>query len=77
MSAHRIHRDSTSSADGSRLTSRSIVRSFWCFGSGCSDPVAGASEIDRYQQSDMGLSDAEIKDISIGWRANMDAVHKA
>eukprot|EP01048_Picozoa_sp_COSAG05_P012010 COSAG05_NODE_1174_length_5617_cov_33.367162_2_plen_384_part_00 len=54
-----------------------FIDDFWCYGSSCTDPVAGASEIDKYQQVDMGLSDAEIKDISIGWRANMEAVHKA
>ena len=35
------------------------------------------SEIDRHSQIDMGLADAEIKAISLGWRKNMDAVRQA
>ena len=51
--------------------------SYWCYGPGCHDPVPGASEIDKNQQADMGLTDAEIEAIAVAWRANMDAVHKA
>ena len=39
--------------------------------------MAGASEIDKFQQSDMGLTGDEIQDIAVAWRANMDAVHIA
>lgn len=53
-----------------------FIDDYWCYGEDCHDPVAGASEIDKHQQADMGLSDDEIKAISIAWRANMDAVHK-
>lgn len=53
------------------------ARSYWCYGSDCHDPVPGASEIDKYQQSDMGLSDDDIQHIAVAWRASMDAVHKA
>jgi hypothetical protein len=56
---------------------RATTLSYWCYGPGCHDPVPGASEIDKNQQADMGLTDAEIEAIAVAWRANMDAVHKA
>lgn len=54
-----------------------FIDDYWCYGEDCHDPVQGASEIDKHQQADMGLSNEQIKAISIAWRANMDAVHKA
>ena len=43
----------------------------------CSDPVQGASEIDLHQQADMGLSDEDIRDITLGWERAMAAVQRA
>jgi len=43
----------------------------------CTDPVQGASEVDAYQQADMGLSDEDIKDLAIAWDENMEAIQKA
>ena len=40
----------------------------------CHDPVQGATEIDSHQQKDMGLSDDEIKDITLAWNITMGAV---
>lgn len=57
-----------------------FIDDFWCYGSKpgeCTDPVQGGSEIDRHQQVDMGLSDEDIREISLGWRRNMDAVQRA
>ena len=43
----------------------------------CTDPVQGATEIDKHQQADMGLSDADIKDLTIAWSKTMGAVQEA
>ena len=34
----------------------------------------GASEINKFQQTDMGLSDADVKAITLGWQQTMGAV---
>ena len=55
---------------------------FWCSSQlngshACSDPVQGPTEIDAHSQVDMGLSDADIADITRGWLATMTAVQEA
>lgn len=40
----------------------------------CNDPVQGATEIDTNQQVDMGLSDEDIRDITLAWNETMSAV---
>ena len=43
----------------------------------CTDPVQGATEVDAGQQKDMGLSDEDIKDITVAWMENMGAIQQA
>ena len=43
----------------------------------CRDPVQGPSEIDSHSQADMGLSDADVREITLGWEATMAAVQNA
>jgi hypothetical protein len=56
------------------------VDDFWCSDilqpGACHDPVQGATEIDKNQQIDMGLSDADIKDLTLAWAETMGAVQK-
>ena len=40
----------------------------------CGDPVQGATEIDKHQQADMGLSDEDIKALTIAWNETMAQV---
>lgn len=66
-----------------------FIDDFWCSdllcresnntiaGCPCKDPVQGPTEIDRYAQTDMGLSDEDIREITIGWNATMTAVQRA
>lgn len=62
---------------------------FWCsdllcrdsnnaiLGCPCNDPVQGPTEIDRYSQMDMGLSDQDIADLTIQWNITMGHVQRA
>lgn len=53
---------------------------FWCsdiLTPGCNDPVQGATEIDANQQIDMGLSDDDIKDLTLAWQETMGLVQQA
>ena len=55
---------------------------YWCFNDDpakptCHDPVQGASEINADQQRDMGLSNADIKQLALAWRATTNAVQQA
>jgi hypothetical protein len=62
---------------------------FWCsdllcansnnaiLGCPCNDPVQGPTEIDANSQSDMGLSDADIADITLEWNETMGRVQRA
>ena len=54
-----------------------FIDDYWCSNlltPGCNDPVQGATEIDRYQQLDMGLTDADIKDLTTAWATTMGQV---
>jgi len=67
---------------GSPFIDGYFIDDFWCSdlinGTGsCTDPVQGPSEIDKWSQFDMGLSDKDIAEITIGWLANMEVVQKA
>ena len=67
---------------GSGVVDGFFIDDFWCSsninGSGaCTDPVQGATEIDPHQQVDMGLSDGDIADLTMGWLATMTAVQRA
>jgi len=56
-----------------------FIDDFWCSdilnqerGYGpCNDPVQGPTEVDRFSQEDMGLSDDDIKNLTLGWEDNM------
>ena len=56
-----------------------FIDDFWCSdllnkerGDGpCNDPVQGPTEVDRYSQIDMNLSDQDIKDLTLAWEDNM------
>ena len=62
---------------------------FWCsdllcrnsnnviLGCPCNDPVQGPTEVDRYSQMDMGLSDQDIADLTIQWNITMGNVQRA
>ena len=53
---------------------------FWCSNisdGGCTDPTQGPSEINKYSQQDMGLSDVDILDITEAFHATMTAVQTA
>mmetsp|Transcript_27998 Transcript_27998/g.39437 ORF Transcript_27998/g.39437 Transcript_27998/m.39437 type:complete len:462 (+) Transcript_27998:102-1487(+) len=43
----------------------------------CDDPVQGPTEIDSHSQNDMGLTDQDIYDITVGWNQTMSAVQQA
>jgi hypothetical protein len=40
----------------------------------CTDPVQGPTEVDRFSQLDMGLSDVDVAAITKGWNETMGAV---
>lgn len=42
----------------------------------CNDPVQGATEVDKLQQQDMGLSDEDIRDITLAWNETMGAIER-
>lgn len=61
---------------------------FWCSdllceqdpsiaGCPCNDPVQGPTEVDRYAQDDMELSDRDIYDITLAWNETMKTVEEA
>lgn len=43
----------------------------------CVDPVQGPTEVDKNSQIDMGLSDVDIRDITLAWNETMSAVEDA
>jgi len=42
----------------------------------CGDPVQGPTEINKYNQVDMGLSDDDVKEITMAWNVTMAAVQQ-
>jgi hypothetical protein len=59
-----------------------FIDDFWCSntinGSGaCTDPVQGPTEIDANNQVDMGLSDADVADLTKGWLETFTAAQAA
>jgi hypothetical protein len=66
-----------------------FVDDFWCSnliceesnntiaGCPCSDPVQGPTEMDKNFQADTGLSDEDIRDITIAWNDTMGLVQEA
>lgn len=65
-----------------------FVDDYWCSntlcaksndtiaGCPCNDPVQGPTEIDRNAQQDMGLSDADIAELTMEWNATMTAFQR-
>ena len=69
-------------ADGGGLIAGMFLDDFWCSsllnGTGaCTDPVQGPTEIDRHSQADMGLSDEDVRDITLGWLDTMTRAQAA
>lgn len=62
---------------GSRAARGILVDQILLHSHSCSDPVQGPSEINRYSQVDMGLSDEDIKEITLGWLETMTAAQEA
>ena len=67
---------------GSGVISGFFLDDFWCAnlvnGTGaCTDPVQGPTEIDAHSQADMGLTDADVADITRGWLAGFTAAQAA
>ena len=65
---------------GSGVISGFFIDDFWCsdqLNLSCTDPVQGATEIDRFQQSDMGLSDKDVTDLTSGWLETMTQAQSA
>lgn len=57
-----------------------FIDDFWCsdiISGRCTDPVQGATEINPFQQMDMGLTDDDIKQLTLAWSKTMGAVQKA
>ena len=61
---------------GSPAVKGFFIDDFWCsdllckqLGCSCGDPRQGPSEIVNTSQADMGLNDADIKDLTLGWCA--------
>jgi hypothetical protein len=52
-----------------------FIDDFWCSdmlqNTSCNDPVQGPTEIDSHSQLDMGLSDDDIRDLTLAWRQTM------
>uniref|UniRef100_A0A7S3LLT8 Uncharacterized protein n=2 Tax=Aplanochytrium stocchinoi TaxID=215587 RepID=A0A7S3LLT8_9STRA len=65
-----------------------FIDDYWCSdlicktnshiqGCPCHDPVQGPTEIDKNSQLDMGLSDEDIRDITLAWNETMGQVQRA
>ena len=59
-----------------------FIDDFWCSNllnapHTCSDPVQGPTEVDPHSQVDMGLSDDDIKDLTLAWRETMRQAQEA
>lgn len=65
-----------------------FIDDYWCSnllcqedpsirGCPCGDPVQGPTEIDRNSQADMGLSDEDVRDITLAWNETMGAVQQS
>jgi len=42
----------------------------------CRNPAQGPSEVDKFNQEDMGLSDEDVLDITKAWNSNMEAIER-
>jgi len=73
---------------GSPSVDGMFIDDYWCSneicamnpdvaGCPCGDPVQGPTEVDRYNQEDMGLTDQDVMDLTIAWNETMGAVQKA
>lgn len=59
-----------------------FIDDFWCSSKlngthACTDPVQGPTEVDAHSQEDMGLSDDDVYDITLGWLTTMTAAQQA
>jgi len=68
-------------AVGSPYIDGLFIDDFWCSkiingSKSCTDPVQGPSEVDKFNQVDMGLSDQDVAAITKGWLYNMEIVQQ-
>lgn len=74
--------------DGGGTIDGVFIDDFWCSnllceadpsiaGCPCNDPVQGPTETNPYAQVDMGLSDADIRDLTLAWNETMTVVERA
>jgi hypothetical protein len=79
---------STSTSTATKIVDGLFLDDYWCSdvlcqedpqiaGCPCGDPVQGPTEIDRSSQFDMGLTDEDIRDITLEWNTTMTAIHQA
>lgn len=65
-----------------------FIDDYWCSdvqckaepgtpGCPCGDPVQGPTEVDKYNQVDMGLSDDDVRDLTLAWSTTMGMVQSA
>jgi hypothetical protein len=82
------HHILSSTALGSADVDGMFIDDYWCSnllctedpsiaGCPCNDPAQGPTEINAHSQIDMGLTDQDIKDITLGWNQTMGAVQQA
>lgn len=73
---------------GSPAVDGMFIDDYWCSdllcnqnpsiaGCPCGDPVQGPTEINKYSQQDMSLSDQDIMELTLGWNTTMGAVQHA
>jgi hypothetical protein len=43
----------------------------------CDDPAQGPTEADRHTQDDMGLTDEDVRELTLGWNNTMTAIQQA
>lgn len=74
--------------DGGGVVEGLFIDDFWCSdllcaedptiaGCPCNDPTQGPTEIDPHAAADMGLSDTDIRDLTLAWNETMTAVERA
>eukprot|EP00471_Norrisiella_sphaerica_P000396 CAMPEP_0184488090 /NCGR_PEP_ID=MMETSP0113_2-20130426/10521_1 /TAXON_ID=91329 /ORGANISM="Norrisiella sphaerica, Strain BC52" /LENGTH=420 /DNA_ID=CAMNT_0026870567 /DNA_START=299 /DNA_END=1561 /DNA_ORIENTATION=- len=65
-----------------------FIDDYWCSnllcqrdptiaGCPCDDPVQGPTEVEPHSQLDMGLSDEDVRDLTLAWNKTMEAAQRA
>jgi hypothetical protein len=74
--------------NGQRIVDGIFLDNYWCSDllcqenpdiarCPCDDPVQGPTEADRHAKFDMGLTDEDIRDLTLGWNETMTAIQQA